>query len=240
MFTRIEESAYKTQGFWKYIIQELVNHAPLYKNQVIEFRLVEGFTPLPEFSEILDRSNPNVPTEFEIWDDKKRREDRGSCLNFYIHAKVKGLCYVQGSRTEDGSPLNTTLQLIVSDPGKIYQEAQLLGIAVPDFELFKVGNSSLSPQFDEVSSKIIWGDKIIEIEPNSRHFYICKVAFNKPINNPISWDEIADAEGGIKGKNSFEKRRKVNFAIHQINKKIAAKTGRKLFAWKKLTFTRLT
>ncbi len=94
-----------------------------------------------------------------------------------------------------------------------------------------------SPKFIENPPQIIWGDIKIPIPHGSRQFCVCRVLFNKKIDEIVSWDEIMEE---IIGGEDFKKNdwRTVYDAVCAVNKKVKEKTGKNIFRTSRKSFSR--
>lgn len=96
----------------------------------------------------------------------------------------------------------------------------------PDIEFSLFG----SPFFDEVKSEIVWGKERCPIEPNTNHFYFCKIMFSRPLGSQVPYDEIFQQEGWTSEQDD---ERSVRDAMYGINGKIKEYFGKVKFFSKK-------
>lgn len=118
---------------------------------------------------------------------------------------------------------------------KLFPEIQ------PREKILPKKNLNKPPSFMENPPQITWGNIKIPIPPSSIQSCICRVLFNKPIGETVSWDEIAEEIDGNSIRNSGKESnwRNVYDAVSAVNKKFKNKTAVKIFKTSRKSFSRI-
>lgn len=261
MITKLEPNTPKTKEYLQYLFDEIIKHPPLKPGKLIELKVIEGSTPFPEITEIpiepdMEGANSNdIIKEIkggwyysgDPWEqienqakNKDARQDaRLEELHFYTDRVLRGISGPISYEILSDEPLNIILRFVIMNPEGIRGEAQELGIKVPAIELITGKKDDSRAIFNEMPPEIIWRGATIPIEEGSNSFYICKIAANREVGKPISWDEIAAEIEGWHKKEADIKRRTIYDAVRSLNEKIERITGKKLFKWENLNFHKI-
>ena len=261
MYKILEGKSYKTKEYDKFILEEMIKHSPLRLGKLVEVKIAEGQTPLPEITEIpikptgkemilTDVTGKQIGRAYkgldsrrtvtaQISDKKQRKDSKFEVIQQYTDFRFAGMFSFQTADIDDGFPLSATLSFIVRNPEKIYQEAEKLGIKI-------IGNENLtkkivlsSPEFLKNRSKLIWGDKEITIERDSMEFDLCRYAFKQKLNEFILWSDVMEKMDHERANDGQRGWRTVYDLVGRINKKTKLAIGKPLFRWGNKGFYRI-
>lgn len=235
----VEEEAPETQKYVKHVLAEFVRHAPLSKGKKIEIKVIEHTPPFPEIAEETTYYKAGKLTLPDADYNRERREARTAAFNTYHEKRFKGLFSFLNPSEVVGNVLRGTLKFAVVNPEKIYETAKKLGVKIPE-EVHADGQDASAPaMFTEKPPQIKWLGALIPVPPNSKRFYVCRAMFNNSVGDEVSWDEIADVIDGGKDVTNKTSWRSVYDAIYEINKRIEAVCGKKLFEPTRRSFRRV-
>lgn len=235
----VEEEAPETQEYVKYVLAEFVRHAPLSKGKKIEIKVIEHTPPFPEIAEETTYYKAGKLTIPDADYNRERREVRTAAFNTYHEKRFKGLFSFLNPSEVVGNVLRGTLKFAVVNSEKIYETAKKLGIKVPEEAEAIERNADAPATFTEQPPQIRWRGALVPIPANSKRLCVCRVMFRNPCGKVVSWDEIAEEIDGDKGVTNKSNWRSVYDAIYEINKKVEAVCGEKLFESTRQSFRRI-
>ncbi|MEK7144749.1 MAG: hypothetical protein AAB794_02750 [Patescibacteria group bacterium] len=235
----VEEEAPETQKYVKHVLAEFVRHAPLSKGKKIEIKVIENLPPFPEIAEETDYYQAGRLTIPDADYERERREVRTAAFNTYHEKRFKGLFSFLNPSEVVGNVLRGTLKFAVVSPDKIYAECNKCEVPIPNKdEVLKETDPAIAKFYND-PPRIMWNGAIVPIKYNSRQHDICNIAFQTPVNDFISWDDIAEKIDPVITHNISKGRRSIRYAVWRINLKVKEKCGKPLFALKDKSFYRV-
>src|SRR3989344_40105 len=239
MKAHVEPDAPKTRRFLQYIYGELLDRAPLRTREVVQIRVTENITPVPKIIEMADEGAFGSDIEDELEKKSHRNFEKLMALNEYMREAFLPVAASLFPEIEDPKKFDVVVSLAIVNPARLYLEAEKLGLKIP--KGLKTGEQDIGTvaTFIEKPPQIKWLDTLIPIPPNSKRFYVCRAMFSKPVGDEVSWDEIADVIDGGKDVTNKTSWRSVYDAIYEINKRVEAICGKKLFEPTRRSFRRV-
>lgn len=235
----VEDKAPKTQDYISYILTKFVERFPLREMEMIDVDINESKTPFPKIRETTDYYEGGKLTIPDADYTRERREARTAALNKYHAERFNELCALINPSEVVGDILRARLKFTVIDPEKIYAECKKYGVSIPDKEGVLKNTNPVVAKFYNDPPRIMWNGGIVPIKYNSRQQDVCRLAFQRPVNEVIQWDEIATAIDPAILRDTQKGRRSIRFAIYRINQKVEEECGRPLFALQDKSFYRV-
>ncbi|NNM83756.1 hypothetical protein HKL94_00865 [Candidatus Parcubacteria bacterium] len=260
MLIKLESEALNSKRYLRYLFETIVSRQPLTRGKLIEIHVRDGETPLPEFTETPDdpaqgpHMRPQTAREAMCWryipprkgddignqilDADRRRETKEELIFDYTREVLGGLCRVHGAAMSENDSLDISFKLTVQDPEALHRAAQAVGVSVARQQGAVTEGNGAVATFTENPAQIEWSGISVSIPPNSKQFCVCRVMFNRASGEIVSWDDIADEIDGGKGVTNKTTWRSVYDAVREINKRVEAACGEKLFETTRQSFRR--
>ena len=205
---------------------------------MVDIEINESKTPFPKITETTDYYQDGKLTIPDADYTRERREARTAALNKYHVERFSELCTLMNESEVHGNILRAHLKFTVIDPEKIYRAAKKLGLEIPAAVDAGAQDMTAPPTFTENPPEIRWRGVVVPILHDSNQLCFCRVAFRKKVGEIFSWDEVAEEIERLEYEDGDIKWRSVYDAVYDINTKIKAKCGKKLFTSTRKSFSR--
>lgn len=239
MQTHLEPEAPNTINFVKYLVFELLKREPLKHGKTIIIRVNEGSPYFPEFTDTLLEGIPYLNPDESVEEKRVFALTKLTAIYQYLLEKFKFHSTVLWPIGNNSFPLALNIPIVVSDPQGLYNMAESLGLSTGK-EVGDVNkNNNKEAKFTENIPALVFANFELPIKFGSMQFCLCKIAFGRKINEPISWDEVAEEIEGHKKDDLKSDWKRIYYVFRRLNKNFHQATGKYLFTWENKTFRRL-
>ncbi len=235
----VDEKASKTHEYVSYILTKLIEHSPLREREMVDIEIYENKTPFPKITETTDYYQDGKLTIPDADYTRERREARTAALNKYHVERFSELCTLINENEVQGNILRAHLKFTIIDPEKIYAECKKYDVSIPDKDGVLKNTNPAVAKFYNDPPRIMWNGGIVPIRYNSRQQDVCRLAFQRQVNEVIQWDDIANAIDPAILRDIQKGRRSIRYAVYRLNLKVEEKCGKYLFALQDKSFYRV-
>ena len=239
MQTRLEPDAPNTINLVKYLVSELLKREPLTHGKRIVIQISENSPYFPEFTDNILEGDQHIKPEDRMMESGDLVVEKLVAVREYLQNKFKFHTAVMWPQERNVNPLVLDVPLVVLEPKKLYNMARKLGLNTDNKKDTASKKSVGKAKFIENIPALIFDKFKLPIKFGSMQFCLCKIAFKRKVNEPISWDEIAEEIEGHKKADLKTDWRRIYYVFWRLNKTFQQATGKYLFGWENKTFRRL-